>query len=653
MGRHQHRLVSFGICITKRESVSLRGMDEQVQKLKGSAKTFWSGFKLFLKNLILFFKKKDGQIILLFALFCSFLSIVGGRYQDYIISFLFTRLSGFSFVNMGNMMEVAASPFTYIAIFLVLICATFFSLFEIGGLLHVYSMAQVGRDTNFVNMMLAGYRTCRRTLNPKNWGIIIFLIILMPLTKVFPLSGAGYKAAVPYFITQGIQSNPRFKYLSLIAYALLLFAELIYLFAIVVYVMEGTTFTAALKRSRKLGERHLMNTFLTLVLFTVLVNFSINSISSIIPVNIAELIAMFAKQSVTVKQQIIGSYVYALRQIIKSTIGPVLNTAALTVLFYTYLEEKNEFTKIDRRMFQFVEPDRKKLRFGITVVSVTLTAMTAGLLWHYRYLMEPVASLPKVCAHRGDNVHAPENTIPAYELAFSEMLPWVETDVLMTKDGIIVCSHDTSLARVTGADVVIGKTTYEELQKYEMGSWVPGQKQYGSVHVPTLDELLKLTKESGASIQIELKPQATDQNLEEEVIRLIHKYELEDRCMVISLWGDAIRRIHELDPEIKTAVCVNAAWKGYKDVPYKTNLSISDNGVNADLVKQMHDAGVQVFCWTVDSMDDVQYLVSCGVDVIGTNDPLSIMDALSVADYKGGLNRLFHIILHEIATMGQ
>ena len=128
-------------------------------------------------------------------------------------------------------------------------------------------------------------------------------------------------------------------------------------------------------------------------------------------------------------------------------------------------------------MFQFVEPDRKKLRFGITVVTVTLTAMTAGLLWHYRYLMEPVASLPKVCAHRGDNVHAPENTIPAYELAFSEMLPWVETDVLMTKDGVIVCSHDTSLARVTGANVVIGKTTYEELQKYEMGSWVPGQKQ--------------------------------------------------------------------------------------------------------------------------------------------------------------------------------
>ena len=123
--------------------------------------------------------------------------------------------------------------------------------------------------------------------------------------------------------------------------------------------------------------------------------------------------------------------------------------------------------------------------------------------------------------------------------------------------------------------------------------------------------------------------------------------------MVISLWGDAVRPLHELDPEIKTAVCVNAAWEGCKDVEYKTNLSISDNGVNADLVKQMHDAGIQVFCWTVDSMDDVQYLVSCGVDVIGTNDPLSIMDALSVADYKGGPNRLFHAILHEIATMGQ
>lgn len=628
-------------------------MKEKVQKLKGIAKDFWSVFLLFLKNLFIFFKTKDAKNILLFTLFCSFLSIVGGRYQDFIISFMFTKLSGFSFVNMGNMMEVAVSPFAYIAIFSVLICATFFSLFEIGGLLHVYSMAQVGRDTNFVNMMLAGYRTCRRTLNPKNWGIIIFLVILMPLTKVFPLSGAGYKAALPYFITQGIQSNPRFRYLSLIAYALLLFGVLVYLFAIIIYVMEGTTFPQAMKRSRKLGGRHLPNTFLTLVLFTILVNFTINSISSIIPVNIAELVAMFQKQSVTVKQQVIGSYVYALRQVIKSTIGPALNTAALTVLFYAYLEENHEFTKIDRRMFRFVELSQKKLRIATTSVTVVLTAMTIGLLWHYRYLAEPITSMPDVCAHRGDNIHAPENTVPAYELAFSEMLPWVETDVLMTSDGVIVCSHDTSIARVTGADVVIGKTTYEELQKYEMGSWVPGQKKYGSVHVPKLEEILKLTKESEASIQIELKPQDTDQNLEEEVIRLIHKYELEDRCMVISLWGDAVKRIHELDPEIKTAVCVNAAWEGYKDVEYKTNLSISDNGVNADLVKQMHDAGIQVFCWTVDSMDDVQYLVSCGVDVIGTNDPLSIMDALSVADYKGGLNRLFYTILHEIATMGQ
>ncbi len=627
-------------------------MEKKVQKVKNSSAEFWSGFKLFLKNILLFFSQKYARNILLFTLLCSFVSIVGGWYQDNIISALFTRLTGFSFVNMGNMVEVAMSPLTYIALYAVLIFATFFSLFEIGGLLHVYSMAQVGRDTNFVNMIAAGFRTCKRTLNPKNWGVVIFLIILMPLAGILPLSGAGYKAAIPYFITQGIQTNPKFKYLSYMAYAMLLFGVLIYLFAIVVYVMEDITFTKALKRSRKLGQGRLLNTFLTLALFILLENVVINSVSSIIPVNLAELIALFSKQSVTVKQQIIGSYVYALRQFIKSTIGPALNTAALTVLFYNYLEENNEFARIDRRMFQFIEPDPEKLKIGMTAVAVVLIAMTAGLLWHYRYLKDPVTP-PMVCAHRGDNIHAPENTVPAYELALSENLPWVETDVLMTEDGVIVCSHDTSIARVTGADVTIGKATYEELQKYEMGSWVPGQKTYGSVHIPKLEEILKLTKESGASIQIELKPQDTDQNLEEEIIRLIHEYELEDRCMVISLWGDSIKRVHELDPSIKTAICVNVAWEGYKDVPYKTNLSISDNGVNADLVKQMHDAGVQVFCWTVDSMDDVQYLVSCGVDVIGTNDPLSIMDALTVADFKGGPSRLFHIILHEVASMGQ
>ena len=49
----------------------------------------------------------------------------------------------------------------------------------------------------------------------------------------------------------------------------------------------------------------------------------------------------------------------------------------------------------------------------------------------------------KVCNYRGDNVNAPENTMPAFELAAKENLSWIELDVHQTSDGIIICSHDS------------------------------------------------------------------------------------------------------------------------------------------------------------------------------------------------------------------
>ena len=60
---------------------------------------------------------------------------------------------------------------------------------------------------------------------------------------------------------------------------------------------------------------------------------------------------------------------------------------------------------------------------------------------------------------------------------------------------------------------------------------------------------------------------------------------------------------------------------------------------------------MQVFCWTVDLEDTIQYLVSCDVDVIGTDNPLMVSAALDTVDYSGGIPRAFHILMNTIARM--
>ena len=617
--------------------------------IRNSLRSFYQNLKVFLSNLLLFFRT-NLSLILAFDILCAFVSAVCLHAANLFLSRLFVRITGFSFLNFGNIAAFARNPFSYLFILLFLITATFFSLFEISGLLHAYSMAQIGRSPDLFGMITVGLNTCRKTINPKNWPVIIYLIVLLPITGILTLSSAGYKLSIPYFILQGIESNPSYSWIYYIIYSILLAVELIYIYAIHIYVMEDVSFPEAMRRSRRLGKGKELNTFVMLAVTTLLLNFVINSISSVISINLAELAVLFrSMNSVAERSQKVGIVVYVIRQILKSLFAPAINCAAMTVLFYQYVEEKELLTSIAPRVFRGAGEKKEAEKRVLTVSAALFAVLICFGILHYRYLLEPV-NKPQVCAHRGDNVHAPENTLPAYELSAAENLPWIETDVMQTKDGIIVCSHDHNLSRVTGSNVEVGTSTYDELQNYEMGSWLPGH--YDSrITVPKLEEILKLAKEEGMSIQIELKPTEHDTDLEEEVIRLIRASGMEDRTMVISLHTDSVRRIRELDPDITTAVCVYAAWKEFKDVPFTDNLSISDNAVTPDLVRQMHEAGMKVFCWTVDDFDAVQYLVCCGVDVIGTNDPMSIQDAIDQADCRGGFFRIFNILMHTIASM--
>lgn len=624
-------------------------MNSLIRKAVVRTGIFVSDFVLFLKNVFLFFRS-EFKAIIAFTFLCTFGFMIVTWYINYAINAVFVHCSDISYVALGNADKVATSPAAWFCGIFFIFSSAFLTLFEVSGLVHCYSMSQVGRETNVASMVAAGFRTCRKTLKPVNWPVIVFLIILLPLAGGLTFSSGNYKAAIPSFIIQGIQADRFNNIIYRVVYFLLLFADLVYIFSVNIYVMQNVSFPSAMRRSRQLGRGYYLNTLLTIVLLTLVLNFLINSVSSIIPINIAELISFFERGlNITIKQMILGNYVYAIRRILKSLFAPAVNTAGLTVLFFSYIEEKNMLSTVDPNLFRNYHIDRKKTSLLYSALSAAIGVLTFGIVFHYSYLLDDIDHPVEVCAHRGDNVHAPENTLPAFELAVKENIEWVETDVQETKDGIVVLSHDYNLKRCTGHNVQISKATLEEIQRYEMGAWMPGNYDHG-VTAPTLEALLELVRDSGMKIQIELKPTESDKHLEEEVIRLIHKYGLEERSMVISLHADRIERIKELDPGITTAVCVNVAWENVKDIPYSDNLSISDIGVTADLVKQMHDAGLKVFCWTVDSMDDVQYLVSCGVDVIGTNNPLAIEEALDVADYRGGLYRMLRLLLDNIGA---
>ena len=303
--------------------------------IKNRSSSYYKRFLDFIKNVLILFKQNFKEVML-FILFCTVVNAVVSNLLKTLLLDAMMNVTGQTFIAPVNMKVVFFHPVSIIMALAFAIVVTLFSLFEIAGLLHAFSMAQIGRETNLSSMFMAGLRACRKALLPQNWFIIIFVMILFPLTKVMPLSGSTVKLILPGFVNQTIDYTKSLFILYNVIYVALIIFLTIYIFSINSFVMQKNSFIKSCTRSRKLVNGNFFEVLVTLILLTIMMNFLINSVSSIIVVNAKEFISFLQrnKGNVVLKSEEVGTYTYVLRQILKSFISPAVNNAALTVLFY-------------------------------------------------------------------------------------------------------------------------------------------------------------------------------------------------------------------------------------------------------------------------------------------------------------------------------
>ena len=630
------------------KGIRMEKIDKVFLILRRRITEYFQGFGRFFKRVLLLFTQ-DYVETALFILFCTIITAATTSILKKLLVKAMMLVSGVTYIAPVNLKQVLLNPLSIIMMLLFAVIVTLMSLFEIAGLLHTFSVAQAGRETNLTCMFMAGFRACWKALNPRNWPIMVFILVLVPLTKLLPLSGSTFKLILPGFVNQTIDYTKWLNILYYVLYWVLILFLAVYIFSINGFVLQKESFFKSCSKSRKLCKGHVIEVLLNMFLLTVILNFAINSVSSIIVVNGEELMSFMRRTgNVVAKSEAVGTYTYALRQVLKSFLSPAINNAALTVLFYKFLDDKTKKETVSSEVHELKEYSMKRTVAFVVSLAVVSLAIIGVMTYRYSYLFESV-DRPLVCAHRGDNVNAPENTMPAFELAASENLKWIELDVHQTSDGVIVCNHDSTIKRVTGRNLAIHDVTYEDLSKIELGPWMPGE--YEHVHICTLREALELAKENDMNVQVELKGHPADKNFEENVIKVINETGMHDNVMIIAQDASRLMRVMEIDPTITKGYCMVIAVGDLNDIEYTDNITIEETYVTPELVRAMHEKGIKVFCWTVDLDDTVQYLVSCDVDVIGTDNPMLINNALDKADYSGGLSRAAHILMHMIANM--
>ena len=111
---------------------------------------------------------------------------------------------------------------------------------------------------------------------------------------------------------------------------------------------------------------------------------------------------------------------------------------------------------------------------------------------------------PLIIGHRGASAVAPENTMAAFREAIAVGAHGIEFDVRLTRDGIPVVIHDSTLGRTGGMNQRVSDLSWDELRKIDVGSWFKGGSFAGET-VPSLEELFDLFQTNNLSLYLEMK----------------------------------------------------------------------------------------------------------------------------------------------------
>ncbi|MCF6283909.1 MAG: hypothetical protein L3K26_01775 [Candidatus Hydrogenedentes bacterium] len=309
------------------------------------------------------------------------------------------------------------------------------------------------------------------------------------------------------------------------------------------------------------------------------------------------------------------------------------------------------------------------MRFVATFSLLSLLTL-AGCATTGSTMIEPKDKVA-VIAHRGASAYAPENTLASFSLAAELDADWYELDCLLTKDDVVIVSHDDTLDRCTnGTGPVIAKTL-AELKALDAGSWY--NAKFAGETMPTLAESLSMAKDR-IGVYVEVKSVASDgalmqqlwqaaeghadldADLKAEMLRLadesgsnnvkltrkviadIRKTDMTKEA-VIQSFSPVICLMALLEaPEIRTEYL--GAYDAEKPERWESFLAwgmlidvagfnVSHGSINAERLGLFHDAGKTVAVWTVDSEADMNKYIDLGVDAIITNRPDDLRKVLA------------------------
>lgn len=250
------------------------------------------------------------------------------------------------------------------------------------------------------------------------------------------------------------------------------------------------------------------------------------------------------------------------------------------------------------------------------------------------------AHRPMILAHQGGEKEWPSNTMYAFDQAHRLGADVLDADLQMTRDGVLVFIHDTTVDRTTDGTGALADLTWEEISHLDAAyHFTLDQKTYPlrgqGVRIARLDETLDAFPAWRLQIEVKQAPFS----IADALAKLLKEKKAEERVLLSSFDEEMMAHLRRACPQVASSATPNeirnlvlASWVGLEGLlsPKYSALQVplSRHGitlVSPRIVKAAHARGVYVLPWTLDTDEEVEVCRAAGADGFNTNLPTKMM----------------------------
>ena len=224
-----------------------------------------------------------------------------------------------------------------------------------------------------------------------------------------------------------------------------------------------------------------------------------------------------------------------------------------------------------------------------------------------------------IIAHRGLSGIEKENTNAAFVAAGNRSYYGIETDVHKTLDGRYVVFHDDTTGRVAIDNMEVEKTTFDCLRNLLLTD-IDGKKGRTDIRIPTLEEYISICKKYEKIAVLELKNAFTEDEVY-EIVDIIKSFDYLENVIFISFCLENLIYLRKKYPEQPAQFLIDnyEDWLLATLKEHNLDLDIKYTSLNAENMKDLHDAGIKVNCWTCDDAAAGENLADLGIEYITSN----------------------------------